>query len=237
MSESQQRFSGINPDLGAPETPRTAAFVPPLAARTAPDKVVIVPVPKYYICNIPNASMHTKAGTRIPFINGFLETSVKAVQDYLDDELSGEAYEINPYIRYATPDEIRAALLRRDPKGVITKEVRAELEPVIRKELEDKIRLELMAQMGLSPADFASAAADTQTQVDASNLAAENLKGAMSPSEKLAQLRSGSVRLPGATLIMDSPAAPLKGIVGSDQLKDAAAGSGGQSDAGASNNG
>lgn len=107
-------------------------------------KVEHVDTKKYYICTVPNASMHNFDGKKIPFVGGFLATDLKGDIAYLDDEIESG----NLYIRHATEEEALSYNLRTDPRGTIraelTDEVRNELEASLRVELEAKIRAEMI---------------------------------------------------------------------------------------------
>ena len=84
-------------------------------------------VTKYYICTISFASLHRYDGKKLPFVHGFLETSIKTDIEYLDKEIS----EGNVYLRYATDEEIHASKMRRDPRGTIANEIREQVESEI----------------------------------------------------------------------------------------------------------
>lgn len=146
MSDSSSSF---NPDLGSvenptlrPHVPAPARFKTDVASSTPTPPIVMEKEEKYYVSQVPNASLHTPDGTRITFVHGFFRTSIKHIKSYLEREL--ELGFINSYVREATPEEIYAANMRLDPRGTVTKEVRAQLEPVMRKELEAEILAELL---------------------------------------------------------------------------------------------
>lgn len=123
-------------DLLNPNSGNTG--VPAVTAITKPFPTVKVEM-KYYTCTSLHASMHRQDGKKLPFVNGFLMTDIKADQDYLDAEIDHG----NPYVRPATEDEIHHAKMRMDPKGTMKQEVRSEIEAELRVELEAKIRAEI----------------------------------------------------------------------------------------------
>lgn len=156
---------GIDPLVGSPDNPVLRPQVPPLQAITKPQPIEYVEM-KYYLCTVANASFHRFDGTRVGFRFGFLETNIKATQEYLDYEIRNG----NPYLREATTDEVMEAKMRLDPVGTIREKVRDELELELRVKLEAEIR----EKMGLLR-DLNTPAA--QTEVNRSNGDAEKLSG------------------------------------------------------------
>lgn len=203
--------------------------------------------PAFYYCTERVASMHRPDGKKIPFVYHICETDVVADIAFLDREI--DDYE-NPYLRRATPDEIKAHLHRKDPKGAMKKEVLAD--PAVRKEIEDsmrgsleaQIRAQLRKEMGLpeevvekddsqqelqlqgGPLDVAQASHDAGDAAKVSGTSA---------LERLRTLRSAT-QVPGGTLIMGGETPAGVATHGGSQLKPvssadiagAAAGSGGQ---------
>jgi hypothetical protein len=203
----------MNPDLINPNQPVSVAQIPQfrnrlddgtLVVSTAAEPPVKARETKYYICTVQNASMHRPDGTKLPFVEGFLETDILPSQRYLDAEIENG----HGYIRFATEAEINMHHMKKDPKGTIE----AQLRPAIEAEVREELNAEIMALRNL---------------LESSGVDAEKIAGVSSLSDKLAALKnSGSViEAPTATVIMQSQAAPLKGIVGSDKLAGMAAGS------------
>lgn len=205
MSYAGNSLTGPDPLLQLAET-----RVQPTARGTTPiSPVVHTGVKKAYICSLPNASMHRPDGTRIGFRFGFMETDLKATQDYLDNEIIGG----HEFLRYATPEEIETAHMRLDPMGTMKDKIKSEMEQELRAELEAKIR----AEMGLANVEQVSMIDVTQPNLDAAKL---------SGSDALSSLKArmgGTTQVTGATLLPVS--GRLGGIVGSDKLAGNAAGS------------
>lgn len=240
---SEHLLGLINQDIGSVEAPMIAPHVAPINAKTRPEKVIILPDKRYYVCTIPNASMHTKDGTRIPFVGGFLETQVKSVINYLDSEISGvhkvydkvsgsfeEQYqEPNIYIREATDLEVNTAMMRRDPRGTMEKKVREEMvnDPTVRAEIEAQIRAELLLAASGKAVDTSAPA--TEYREEANTVDAAKIAGTTTTQDALQRLREGKLfKVPGATVAMTQATPRLQGIVSSADISDAAAGSGGQ---------
>lgn len=157
---------------------------------------------KYYKLQIPNGSMFRPDGMRIGFVEGMYETKVEQTQNYLDEEIANN----HPYVREANEDEVRVYKLKKDPKAYYTKEIAGDLEDKLRAEFQAKIDAILNAGVGTP---------------EAANIDSVKLAGLESLKDKLSTgIKSGT-----GTIIMKSEAAPLKGIVGSDQLAGGAAGS------------
>jgi hypothetical protein len=132
-----------------------------------------------------------------------LQTDILEDQQYLEIEIASG----NPYVREATVDEIRDAKMRMDPKGTI----RAELRPEVEKEICDTLEALIQQEMDATQDGKKIASVDAVRNV----------------IEKLRKGRAeGTVVTSGTgTVIMDSKPAPLQGIVTSDKLAGAAAGS------------
>lgn len=79
--------------------------------------------PVWYVCTIPNASMHRQDGKKLPFVNGFLKVWFREDQNFLNEEIDVG----NPYLRLANEAEIGQARMIEDPLGVIKDAVRAEV--------------------------------------------------------------------------------------------------------------
>lgn len=215
--------------------PQSAASlkVPPGTYLTPPEPVVDTKIEHHYICTQPNASMHRKDGTRLGFTKGHFVTSMKADIAFLENEI-GHGH---PYIRHATPEEVKAAMMLKDPKGTI----RAEIEADLRKELTDKIRKELLAEQGLSGEDadkdtadlnndqLASIAAATSANASGQPPTVETVAAAKTDAVKLsgtskleqlrekARIRSGTATLvPRPTPIMESRPAPITPVSSAD---------------------
>ena len=203
----------MNPDLINPNQPVSVAQIPTFRNRlddgtivtsTAAEPPVKARETKYYICTVQNASMHRADGTKLPFVDGFLETDILPSQKYLDNEIENG----HGYIRYATAEEINIHHMKKDPKGTIEAQIR----PAIEAEVLEELNAEIVALKNL---------------LEEAGVDAEKIAGVSSISDKLAALKNtGSViKAPTATVIMESKAAPLQGIVGSDKLAGMAAGS------------
>ncbi|SRR6266436_4748342 len=182
-----------------------------LPSLTPASPVVFQEEIKYYAIAERAASMHREDGTRLAFMFGVLATRVKADIDYLEREI----YNGHALLSRATPEQIRNYKMSTDPRGTIAAEMRPQIEASVRAELEGKIRAEIGAGAGMS---------DT-----------EKLQGTGEPEtteQRIARLRKtvstggATVTLKDAKPLMSSEPAPLKGIVGSDSVKDGAAGSG-----------
>lgn len=184
--------------------------------------------PHYYFNSEKSASMHRPDGKKLAFVFGVLATNIKQDVDYLE----GEIAEAHPHIRHATDQEVDAYNMRIDPRGTVRKSVRAEVEEEVREALEKKIRAEMEQKYKLRadvPEERAAAAnaAAGQAAVDAGNASAAKLSGVDAIRARAAAI-AGGIQVPGATIIpvMESRPAPLQGIVGTDAIKDGAAGSG-----------
>lgn len=112
----------------------------PLKEPAAP--AVDTGVEKHYMCSMPFASMHRKDGIRIGFIHGHFSSKMKADQQYLDEEIALG----HPNIRHANSDEIRNAMIVKDPIGTLRKEIAAENQ-VDKEEMEANLRKKLLAEL------------------------------------------------------------------------------------------
>ena len=187
MPQNEMGIDLIDPNASTPHS------VSPLKAYTQPFPTVIVQA-KSYASVIPTMQMHRKDGKKLAFIHGFLETTVKADQEYLD----GEIADGNPSIRVATEEEIHRANMRRDPAGTIEAQLRPKIEEELRTKLEADIRAQIAAEQGGSKIIEGTGGKDTA-------------------ADKLEALKSGTGKV-----IMDQKASPLKGIVISANIADTA---------------
>lgn len=194
--------------------------------------------PKYYYLTERVASMHRSDGKKIPFVLHICETDVAADIAHLDREI--DDYE-NPYLRRATPEEIKAYLLRKDPKGAMRKEVlsdpavRKEIEDSVRGSLEAQIRRQIRAEMGLTDEDVGEKQPDPNQQELPLSAADETNIAGTSALDRIRAL-STAKQVAGGTLIMGGATPQGVATHGGGQLKPvssadiagAAAGSGGQ---------
>lgn len=159
---------------------------------------------KYYICDVPVASMHRADGKRIAFINGFFSTDLLWDQQYLDTEIAdGHAN-----IRYATEEEIFSSKMRADPVGTMEAKVTEQLEPVLRQQLEAEILAKLVAGGTIS----AEIAQQLQQVVEATETQDQaKIAGTETVAQKLERLR-GAAGKPGATVIMTTQKAPINPV-------------------------
>jgi hypothetical protein len=208
--------SQFNPDLGPAEMSATAPRVARIPSITQTPEIVNLSKDYHYVCPVASASMHTPDGTRISFLNGFYKTNIAHIVDYLESEIERG----HSYITHASEDEINSFRMRTNPKEVLAEQARQDLEPKIRTELEIKIRAALANRLGISidevpgAEDIIPPEKDLQDPSE-SNLATVDLRS-----------RLKNISMGGDTLITAGPA-PLKGIVSSSQISEAAAGSAG----------
>lgn len=127
-----------NPDLVGVDTP----IVQPLQALTPPDPVVVEEEEKHYHCSVPNASFYKHDGTRLGFVNGFFSSNIKAIKDYLDNEIANGA--VASYLRRASKDEVARIMSVRNPMAALEEEFKVNKEPELRKELERDIVASIM---------------------------------------------------------------------------------------------
>jgi hypothetical protein len=200
MSDLRSNQHGSGSNILDAARPHTA----PLAALTPPSPVLLVKETHYYALAERAASMHRHDGTRLAFMFGICATNNQADINYLENEL----YLGHASLSRATPEQVAAYKMRVDPRGAIEAEMRPHLESKIRGELEEKIRLEREA---------------TERQGKHFPTDDEKLGRTDTMEARLARLRAGTTSGTG-TVFMESKAAPLSGIVGSDKL------AGGQSD-------
>ena len=98
---------------------------------------------KYYRSSLSHFRMIRKDGKSIVFSQHFFESDASGDVEYLDSEIKAR----NPYIRYATPEEVRDAHYRRDPKAFLTTEIKSDagfmeqLKADIRRQLEDEMKM------------------------------------------------------------------------------------------------
>lgn len=128
--------------------------------------------PQFFYCPERVASMHRTDGKKIPFVHHICETDVVSDIEYLVREI--DDYE-NPYVRRATPQEIQAHLMRKDPKGAMRKELLAD--PALRKQIEASVRGDLEAQIRAQLREEMGLPAEAWKEVDPDQLALDNLDG------------------------------------------------------------
>jgi hypothetical protein len=87
--------------------------------------------PLWYVCTIPNASMHRNDGKKLPFVSGFFKCFFQEDARYLNNEIESG----NMYIRQANAKEIEAARMLEDPLGMIKDNLRVEVEQNVRDSL------------------------------------------------------------------------------------------------------
>lgn len=125
-----------NPELGYPGEERRVQ-VEPTARGIAPlEKVEFMSKSEAFVCTVANANMFTPGGTKIGFANGFIETNVKSVVEYLQREIDDG----HPYIRKATSEEVAQHRMRVNPAGEIESNLRAKMEVEFQARLEAAIR-------------------------------------------------------------------------------------------------
>lgn len=139
-----------NPDLLLPGQDPSKPAVPAMATITQALPSTPTDTIKWYICTVNNASFHRTDGKKLAFLFNILPTDDKYDQEYLDKEIDYR----NPYVRYATTEEIQIYKMRTNPREVIEAEVRADIEAEVRKEYEDKIT-ELQRTQGVDPVSTA----------------------------------------------------------------------------------
>lgn len=208
--------------LPDPMDPTGSAGVSAIPAITKPEGVTFLDVWKYYWNTIPSASMHRKDGTPIRFDYGFYKTNIKQTQEYLDKEIADGNC---PSLRYATDEEIDRYNMRVNPTETIRGRLTAEVEDSVRASTTAQILATLRAKgIQVSEADLqepkapeAPASSALVSNADLNKLAGTDELTKL--QEKLATgIKSGSgTILPSATLQQSS-------IVGSDKIKDGAAG-------------
>lgn len=153
------------------------------AGKTAAEPVVDTKEERHYISTMPHASMFRKDGTRIGFMFGHFVTTMKADIDYLDAEIAAG----HPIVRKATNEEVKAAMMKKDLKGTLKKEIAAEFTADKEKELREKILRELAG----GSSDVAGLAASALTSIGqaANSLPGEKLSGVEALRQKI---QSGS---------------------------------------------
>lgn len=137
--------NSIDPNIAGAMAGQGTVAMPPARGVTPLSPVEFTREERHYTCTVKNASMHTPDGTKITFLNGYLRTNVRHIQEYLDDEI--ERGGTGPYLRHATQIEIDAAHRSADPETYYRDKVRGDMEKDLRAELEAKIR----AELGLQP--------------------------------------------------------------------------------------
>jgi len=198
MSETQFQATPFLLQPGA--DPALAQTVQPIKYITPPMPAVAADTVKYYMCSLPNASMHRSDGFRISFRNGYYTAKLLPDQQYLDNEIA-TGHEL---LRLATENEVYQIRMSENPRAVIKEEVTADLEASI----EAKIRAEYEVRLaGLQLTD-------------------ENRLSGTDAVSRAANTPDTAIKTGSATVFMTSQPAMLKGIVSSDSNKEGAAESG-----------
>lgn len=209
-----------NPDMAGVDRP----VVQPLQALTPADPVVIEQEEKHYYCSVPNASFYKHDGTRLGFVNGFFSSNIKAVKDYLDNEIANGL--VTAYLRPANKEEVARIMSVRNPLAALEEDFRMTKEPELRKELERKI---VASIMGVPEDQVTQEVAD----VFMKRTANEGMTSTTDPEEvkrRLDLLGTGSAHAdnPENFIPLVSKPSPIaSGMVGSDKLGGAAAASDG----------
>lgn len=189
--------------------------------------------PQFFYCPERVASMHRTDGKKIPFVHHICETDVVSDIEYLVREI--DDYE-NPYVRRATPQEIQAHLMRKDPKGAMRKELladpalRKQIEASVRGDLEAQIRAQLREEMGLPAEAVVDAAQEelplAETAVDAAKVAGTSIVERLKALSAAKQVAGGTLVMGGATPtgVMTHGGSPLRPVSSAD-LGGAAEGS------------
>lgn len=112
-----------NPDLQNVHS--NSATVSPLAAITRPMPNTKVTEAVWFFCTMEQASFHRPDGKKLPFMYHLLKCTIKEDIEYLSAQI--EAHE-NPYLRFATPEEIGTAKMNENPVQAIKEAVRREVE-------------------------------------------------------------------------------------------------------------
>lgn len=219
----------MNPDLLNPGDDGSRPSVPQTPHITKPFPVAIASDYKHYICSVPAASFHRTDGKKLAFVGGYLATNLTHDQQYLDDEIASG---MNDYIRYARPEEIRAFEMKMDPRGTLTKEIRAEMEPEIRARVEADLRTELeakiRAELAAGGSSFEEGKKETTPAPGSEDLSkVQGIDAATRAKELLAQsgMKGSTTDAHGNSIVMRSVAAPLSGIVSTKDIGGGAAGS------------
>lgn len=202
--------------------------VPAPAFITKPLPATLAPETKYYFCPVQAASMHRTDGKKIAFVQGICETNLIHDQMYLENEINGGS----TYVRAATPNEIRAYQMHKDPRGTlkaeVREEVRGELEDELRRQIEKEVREKYEAEGRVSSAAvqtdglFTPPAPVSESSVEASNTAASSIAGTDARA-RLEALKSKTGT--GATVLMESQRPPITPVSTAD-LADASKSSG-----------
>jgi len=112
-----------NPDLQSVSS--QSATVSALAAITRPMPNTKVTEPVWFFCTMEQASFHRPDGKKLPFMYHLLKCTIKEDIEYLTYQI--ESHE-NPYLRFATPEEIGTAKMNENPVQAIKEAVRREVE-------------------------------------------------------------------------------------------------------------
>jgi hypothetical protein len=94
-----------------------------LTALTKPISNTRLKEPVWFFCTFPTASFHRTDGKKLPFVNNFLKVEFQEDLDYLLKESEDNG---NPYLRQASPDEIRTAKIKENPIEGIKEAVKSE---------------------------------------------------------------------------------------------------------------
>lgn len=198
-----------NPDLVNSEHPMQ---VPKLTAITKPMGTTIGAEEKCYICTVPAASTHRADGKKLPFVFGFMRTKILQDIAHMEHEIN----EGNPYFRHATPEEIESYDMRTDPKGTLTRNikadpaVRAEIEGGLRVKLEAEIRAEIAANSGGKSSGAVAAVGSAEEKLKTLTTAVVNDEQKLQGSDIASRIkRPDVVQTAGATLIHASNKPPI----------------------------
>lgn len=162
--------NSINPDMVGVDTP----VVQPLQAFTPPDPVIVEPEEKHYYCSVPNASFYKHDGTRLGFVNGFFSSNIKAIKDYLDNEIANG--HVAAYLRYANKTEVARIMSIRNPLAALEEDFKINREPELRQKLEREI---VASIMGVPVSQVTQEIADTFMKRSSS----EGMKTTVDPEE------------------------------------------------------
>lgn len=143
-------------------------------------------VTKHYVCSVKTASLHREDGKRLAFVDGFFSTDLIHDQHYLDREIADG----NPYLSHATPEQVKAAAMKIDPRKVIREEVESDLRAKLEAEIKAEYEKKLADAIAGGKKDLTPAMPAVPSEDD---------KPPMTPEEKLALLRSGSATIKPAS--------------------------------------
>jgi hypothetical protein len=170
--------------------------VPALAAITKPLPVEFQEKNVAFWAAQVNTNFIREDGKKISFLHHFHETNIKGDIAYLEKQLE------TGFVRYATPDEIKAAHMRLNPKETIRGEVIEE----VRASVASEERAKLIAQ--LKSAGIDTSAIESKTAItDASKI-----EGATTPAASILS------KLTGDKGVTATAPVRLGGISGTDKL-------------------